>query len=1131
MLNSTKMNDNQLIIKNKIRDFARKYYLNKLYKGAIFFVIITLVTFILYAVLEYYSYFNTTVRTLLFYSYLLLFGLTLIFYLLIPWFKILGIGKQISEEQIGKIVGKHFPEIDDKLLNILQLENLLEKSNYKSYDLLIAAINTKIEKIKPFPFIKAIPFKQNIRYLKWASVPILLFILLFSVKSEIFTDSTTRLVNHRQFYERPAPYSFEILNESMTTFQNEKFELKVKVVGKEVPDELYIAIQNKKFKFSNISKSEFSYTFNNIQRTTTFNIITEEVTSKPYTISVLPKPMTISFKIQLQFPSYLNKNNEIVENNGDLTVPEGTVLTWTFYTKNTDSLYFLTDHFSKVLFSQNDIYSLSLRSINSFDYAIVNTNNFLTNIDTLKHYISVIPDQYPEIYVESQRDSIFADRIYFKGNIKDDYGFSNLRFVYSKYNSEGFLLEENKFLNIDIQPNNTVQDFYYFVDAQSLGLDPGYRIEYHFEVRDNDGVNGRKMSKTQDYSFRLKTMEEIDKEIDKGNTQHKDELENLLRESQQISKEFERLAQQLMQKQNPSWQDKKKMETLMSEYQELQKQIEELMDKQREQQGIEEMFKDYSPEILQKQQELQKRFDEVLNDELKEMFEKMQNLLQELDKNKMKDAAEKMKLSAEEINKSLDEQLQLFKQLEFEKKYHDIIDQTRKLAEEEKKLAEESKNKNINKDDLLQKQKDIENKFNQLKEDYKELQQLNRELEEPNKMKDHSELQKEIEDDIKSGNEALNKNNRNKASEKQKSAGEKMEELSYEMEMDMLENEAEDLEEDIETLRQILDNLVQISFEQERNMQAVKKMSARSSALTESVRKQHAIQDNMSMIRDSLNALARRQTAVKPFIHKEVTKIDNYLELSKNDLNDRRLPQSLSNQQFALTSMNNLALMLAESLKEVKEKQQQNQSNCSKCKKRGKNSSSCSNPGGNKKSKAKSARELQQQLNRQMEALKKSLEQGSGSPSGTIPGANQSISEQFARMAAQQEAIRKMLQDLQSELKGNDGVGNKSLEQLIQEMQKTEKELVNKIINQQTINRQKNIETRLLESERAELQREKEEKREATEAKEVRNPNPPKEWSIDKKKQQQTEMLKTVPPTLNYYYKEKVNQYFYNIKE
>ena len=48
------------------------------------------------------------------------------------------------------------------------------------------------------------------------------------------------------------------------------------------------------------------------------------------------------------------------------------------------------------------------------------------------------------------------------------------------------------------------------------------------------------------------------------------------------------------------------------------------------------------------------------------------------------------------------------------------------------------------------------------------------------------------------------------------------------------------------------------------------------------------------------------------------------------------------------------------------------------------------------------------------------------------------------------------------------------------------------------------------------------------EGRDIRNPNPPKEWNMDRRTQQQTEMLQSVPANLNYYYKEKVNQYFYN---
>ena len=140
------------------------------------------------------------------------------------------------------------------------------------------------------------------------------------------------------------------------------------------------------------------------------------------------------------------------------------------------------------------------------------------------------------------------------------------------------------------------------------------------------------------------------------------------------------------------------------------------------------------------------------------------------------------------------------------------------------------------------------------------------------------------------------------------------------------------------------------------------------------------------------------------------------------------------------------------------------------------------------------------------------------------------MSEQFAKMAAQQEAIRKMLQDYQNEQKSLNGVGDKSLDKIIEDMQKTEKELVNRQITQQTINRQKDITTRLLQSERADLEREKDKERKSNEARQIPNVNPPKEWNFDKQHNQQNEMLRSVPANLNYYYKAKANNYFYNIE-
>ena len=1119
------MTENRIFIHQKIKEFVQKYYLNKLYRGALVFVMTTVGVFIAFALLEYFSYLNSTTRAVLFYSYLAMFVATIAAYVIYPFTKMAGLGKTLNATTVSKIVGKHFPEIDDKLLNVIQLEAQTELEKCRSLDLLNAAIDTKIETLKPFAFVKAIPFKKSTRFVKWAMIPVLLFCVLFSTKSEIFTESTQRIVQYQQHFEKPAPYKIEIVNKSLKTLQNDDFTVNIKIVGDEVPAELFIVYDRRNYRCVKQSNTEFSYTFTNVQRDLTFQFQTDEVTTQPYTLNVLPKPVIVSYVMELAYPAYLNKNREVVENNGDATVPEGTRITWKFYTKNTSQIDFLIQEREEILTPEKEVFTYFHAARESFHYATVCKNSYFVNPDTLSYNIQVIKDLYPEIGVQSQTDSLFSDRVYFKGNIKDDYGFSGLKFVYSVFDTDRNLLEKNKTIDIQINKNTTIQDFYFHFDAGSLNMHPGYSMEYYFEVKDNDGINGAKASKTQSVAFRLKTMDEINKEIAQSNEQAKSSMDDLAKEAADLVKELEKMNQQLLQTNEPTWQDKQKMEALMEKFRELQDKIQDTKDNQEQNLMKEEQYKNTASEILKKQEELQKRFDNLLSDEMKKMIEKMQNMMQEMNKDQMQEALKKMQMSAEDINKSLDQQLELFKLLEFEKKFKEVIDNLRELSQEQKDLSQQTDQKAIPKDELQQKQEQLNQKFEDVQKDIRDLHKLNKELEDSNKLKNRSEQEQQIMQKMKESAEQLSKNNRSKAKESQKDASSQMDEMADELEQEMNEAEAEDIAEDIETLRQILDNLIRTSFKQEDVMLAVKKVGAKSPLLTDYIREQNNIQDYMRMIDDSLSQLAKRQPMVEPFITKEVTTIREYSAATRAQLIERQIPQALSNQQFALTSMNNLALMLGESLKKMKEKQQE----CnSKCNKKG-GQGSCSKPGGKGKGKPKSARELQQQLNRQMEAMQRSMQQGE-KPEGQVPvPGQQSMSEQFARMAAQQEAIRKMMQDHNDDMKGQYGTGDKSIEQLLEEMKKTEKELVNRSISAQTITRQKNIETRMLESERAQQEREQEEKRESTEARDRYNPSPPKEWQFDKKRSQQTELLKTVPPALQYYYKEKVNRYFYNI--
>ena len=86
--------------------------------------------------------------------------------MVVPLLALLRVYRHINYEDASRIIGKHFPEIRDKLSNVLQLHQL-EELNESQRLLIEAGIAQKAEKISPFPLLKAVDFKSNIKYLKY----------------------------------------------------------------------------------------------------------------------------------------------------------------------------------------------------------------------------------------------------------------------------------------------------------------------------------------------------------------------------------------------------------------------------------------------------------------------------------------------------------------------------------------------------------------------------------------------------------------------------------------------------------------------------------------------------------------------------------------------------------------------------------------------------------------------------------------------------------------------------------------------------------------------------------------------------------------------------------------------------
>ena len=1056
----------------------------------------------------------------MFYAFVLVNLSLIIYYFIVPLFQINKIGKIISHEQAAEIIGKHFTDVSDKLINTLQLKKLSE-INSTNADLIKASINQKIGQLKPIPFVVAIDLSKNKKYFKYAVFPLLFIILILFAAPSIITDSTKRLINHGTFYEKEAPFSFSVVNKKLEAIQQEDFVLNVKINGNEIPDISFIEINGNQYQLTKDNTVNCHYNFKNLQKNTKFKLFADGFYSKEYELFVLPKPIILNFGITLNYPSYINKKNEYLQNTGDIVVPEGTEIKWNFLTRDTKDivLRFKDNSFKTKNINENNFY-YSATFKKSQGYSIITTNEYLSVKDSLLYTINIITDAYPTIKVIENKDSILKNKTYYKGMIKDDYGFKGLTFNYRKLNmADSLTAKKSEIKAISINNSVSQQEFYYYFDFNTIATQPGDEFEYFFEVCDNDGVNGSKSSRSSKMIYKVPSLEEQKEKTEKSNEQIKNDLIKSISEAKQLQKNIEEFNKKLVDKKTISWQEKKQMQDILDKQLNLQNKIELIQKENIQKTAQENQFNKENEDLLKKQEELNKLFNELMTDEMKEMFKKIQEMLDKLNKNEVAEILDKMKLSNKDIEKQLDRNLELFKQLEFEKKLTETIEKLNELSEKQKKLSNETEKSDSkkNKESLEKKQEDLNKEFNDIKRDLNDVEKKNQELEEPNKLDSTTKEQNSIQQEMNKSLENIKDSKNKKASQSQKNASEQMNDLAQKLEDMQNEMEQENAVEDINTLRDILENLVKASFDQEKLMSDISDMKTTDPKYISVMQKQKKLKDDLQMIEDSLFALSKRQAQIESFVNQEISEINNNISKAVSFLTERSISACKARQQLAMTSINNLALMLSETLNSMQ--QQSNKPSSGKCSKPG----SCNKPGTGKPS-FKSMKKLQEQLNKQMKEMKDGM-----NPSGKK--GQKSMSEQLAKMAAQQEAIRKQLQQLMDQLKKEGQTNTGELNDLQNKMDETETDLVNKIISNATLKRQQDILTRLLESEKAEKEREMDEKRESNEAKNEIFSNPTQFLEYKSIKLKEIELLKTVPPSLKVFYKNKVNEYFYNFED
>lgn len=1104
---------------SRLDEFIRKYYKNQLVRGVLYALTLGLSFYITLVVLAFYGNFNVTLRAILFYLFVAGNLYILGRYISIPLLKLYRIGSVLTYEDAAVIIGRHFREIQDKLLNVLQLKK--QESDIGSVALLEAGIEQKIKDLRTVPFTIAIDITENKKYLRYLVIPVAVILLIWLLKPLMLKQGTRQFIHYSTLYPKYSPFQFVIENKNLKATEQKDFPLSIKVNGKQLPDEVYIEFEGNKFKLDKQNNTNFTYTFRNPEHDVNFNFSAAGFESEQYTLKVIPNPTLVNFNVNLHYPAYTGRKDETLHNTGDMSIPQGTIVTWDFNTRNTDNMHLrFGDTLVNLNPSGDNEYSYHRRFLQGQNYCVSGSNKYITGQDSVKYGIQVIPDLYPGIAVEKKEDSLSSKHLYFNGAVKDDYGFTRLQFIYRIYNNTAdSTSNKGTFNKIDLDISKTIlqQPFYFYWDIDTLSLWPGQQIEYYFEVWDNDAVNGAKSTKSTVMYYKIPSLDQIQKTTDQATDKLQNDISKTVQQSEIIQNQLEQERADLFNKKELNWADKKKLKDLLNKQQELQKKAEELSRQNQKNNEKQWEFQKKDSSLMNKQEQLQNLFNELASDSLKRKLAELQKMLDKMNKNQVEEQIQKLSINNQDMKKELERTLELFKQLEFQQKLSQSIQKLDSLASKQQKLSEDSKTKKSNNNDLQKRQDSLNKDFQQMSKDMQDLAKKNSQLESPTSFKNPEQQEQSIQQQQQNSSKQLSQNQNSKASQSQQNAAHGMQNMAQQMEsfQSTMEQQSEQANEN--SLRAILNNLVQLSFGQEDLMNTVSSLgNTRSTAsYADAAKKQKELQQNAETIADSLYELSKKAPQIKGIVNQEMSSINYNMKEAITAMERGMGFEASGRQQYSMTSVNNLSLMLSEVLSAMQ----------AAAKNHTPGAGSCNKPGGkgNHPSMAQ-LQQMEQNMSKQLSEMKSAMEKNG--QKGKQKGQNQeSMNEQLAKMAAEQEYIRSQMQQAEDEIDQNKQGGG-TLESIAKQMQKTQEDIVNKQITSTTLQRQEEIIKHLLEFEKAERTQGRDPNFESHVAKKqfFGNQNPFLQYNTQKT--QQNELLKTVPPDFNSFYKSKVNDYF-----
>lgn len=993
--------------------------------------------------LELLFWFSPSVRIVLFSIYL--FGISAfgIFRIGIPLFSLFFRNTKPGDDQIANDMGRTDPFLRDRLIDAIQVyRNRKKEIGRTSEELAEAALADIIKENRLNHMKKWVDFTGCITSFKYLSVVLICVSVLFLSSPRNSVNATVRLFHPGQVFDRFVSSRITVYPGTVRVVQGENILIRAEIAGnppKSVTLFLHTPTDNP---HAVHLTPPFQFRIESIRKDLSYYFQSGKVRTKTYSIRVVERPEVRILQLVLKPPEYSRLGIQTLEpNTGDFEALPGTSAGITIKTNKAiqkAKLVFerekqldLTPNRQTVTGSfivhKNDQYRIELKD-----------HDELINSDPIPYRIRVKADGFPDARILSPSETINLDErmeISLVLEAEDDYGISSCRVGYccNRLGVSGSQRTDTLYFPIHVEGKNSPHVFIrQNWELGSLHLLPEQEVSYFFEAADNDFVSGPKWARSRIQSARFPSLEEIYQEIEKDQKDQIQSLSSLAEETRSFREEIDKTETQLKIGKDISWEEMKNLEeqngkqlNALKQFDDLENELNKMVEKMEENDFL-------SIQTLQKYEELQKLYEEIATPELQEKLKQFQDALKKVTSDELRKAMEQMQFSQEWFLRSLERTISLFKRIQIEQKTDELIKRIQEMSQRQKEVNAQLEGTKTPETGLPLKEDQIQNNAHSFQEEAAELRRNMQSLTSMPIRKMDAVIQSVQTPDLSRATQMMKQDLAGENFNSARSQGDRIvqqmqatEQLLSDMKKTLLANQAERLS---NAMGRMSLGLLELSREQEE----LSKNSADQSLIkTEIEEKQQSLSEALDQKADSLYQLSRETFFITPEMGKSLGEAKSAMQQAMEQI---KVSDILKTKAFQNKAMGSLNQTVAALMKEM-----ENQAKGS---------------GGGMESffqKLEGMGEEQAGINRRMMDM---LGEG-----------RLSLKDQaaMARLATEQETLKERLRQLIREF-GNRAEIAGSLDGLVQEMENVVKELKERNANRQTIRKQEQILSRLLDA-------------------------------------------------------------------